>query len=312
MGLALYVGVVWYIGWQGIHEAIAGLELRYLLLLMVFEAGAIGLRILKWRIALGRDRNIASLFLLSKAAGGWSPSRLGELSPLLIRQYRTPRIAAWLVLDRLLEIAATLGLGVVGVVSLVGLPVQRRYAMAATALVAMVVLFVGPLYLLTRRRLFLDLARRFAEPSLAHRAGGMMAAVGEEILGFRKLAPAISVLTVLATAADVAKAVMLYRSLGYWVPFALLATVQCAHGIVSAIPFTPNATGVPYFVAAGIVHQLGGVPVEVVTVAVGVFFVSLNLVFWTLVGLTGALRLRSQVEEPMVHAEGDRERREER
>jgi len=292
VGLALYLGAIFYVGWQGIGDALAAVEVRLILALMAVDATGLWIRALKWRLVLGPGRDAVSLFFLSKAAGGWSPGRVGELAPLLLRKHRTPRMAAWIVADRLIEITATLGLGLVGLLALAGLQGAHKLGMLGMVCAAIVVLVLTPLYLLTRRRLFLGLARRVREGSRVHRVCMLLAAVSDEIVGLGRLVPVTSALTVLASCMDIGIGVLLYLSFSYRVSFAIIAVAQCAHGISSAVPFLPNATGVPYAVAAEIIHEVGRVPWEVLLAAVGVRLATANGVFWAYFGLVGAAAVR--------------------
>jgi len=280
VGLALYVGFIWYIGWRRIGDALAGLDVRVLAALMAVEAWGLWTRALKWRLILGAGREPYRLFFLSKAAGGWSPGRVGELAPLLLRRHRTPRMAAWIIVDRLLEMAATLVLGLLGLFWLH----EPQHGMALTALAALGVLVVAPVLVLTRRGLFAWLGGRFKEGGLLERGCTALALVSDEVRALAKRILAVSAMTVLATCIDIVVGMLLYRSFGFYVGFALIATVQCAHGIASAVPITPNATGVPYLVAAGLLYTLGGIPKEVLAAAVGVRAVAVNIVFWSSLG----------------------------
>ena len=290
VGLALYIIFIWYIGWRSIGGALVKVDPGVLLALMAVEAAGLWTRALKWRLTLGPGRSAYHLFFLSKAAGGWSPGRVGELAPLLLRNHRTPRMAAWIVVDRLLEIAATLGLGLIGLIALR----QPQHGMVLTTIAALAVLVIGPLFVLTRRTLFIWLAGRSSAGSLVHRACMLLAAMSDEIFLLGRRIPAASAMTVVASCLDVAVGILLYRSFGFHVGFALLATVQCAHGIASAMPFTPNATGVPYLVAAGLLYTIGGIPKEVLAVAVGLRMVAVNIIFWSSFGLGMARRSTRQ------------------
>jgi len=276
IGAALYIGVVWYLDWRSIGDAVASADLRILVGLMALETAGLWVRALKWRLVLGPRQEAVGLFFLAKAAGNFSPGRVGELAPLVLKKFRTPRVGAWIMLDRLLEIAATLGLGLAG---LAALQIPKR-GMVVMVCVAFAVLVVAPLYVLTRRRLFLWCAGRVSEGGVFHRVFMLLAAVSEEIVRLGRAVPIASAITFLATCIDICIAVLLYKSFGYEVGFALLAVVSCAHGLVSAIPFTPNATGVPYLVAAALVFEIAGVPKEVLAAAVGVRMVAVNIVFW--------------------------------
>ena len=295
VGLALYIGAVWLIGWQEIGQALVRAKWPILVCLAAVDCGAIGTRMLKWRIALGAGQRAPALFMLSKAAGGWSPGRIGELAPLLLRKHRTPRTAAWIVLDRLLETATTLTLGLLG---LLWLQTEHKFAIALPLCAALVILVGAPLLGLTRRGFFLWCKHHTRETSVLHRIATMLLAVADEFVGLRKLVPAASTLTIVATCIDVSVSVLLYLAFGYRVSFALLATVQCVHGITSAIPFTPNATGVPFLVTAGLLYKLGGLPEDVLAASLAVRLAIQSAVFWSVFGLAGTIGLKAYPGTP--------------
>ena len=302
LGVALYVGVVWFIGWRQIGDALLSVNPIYFALFVASMLGAFLVRALKWRIVLGSGQNAVGLLFLSKVGGGLSPGRLGELAPLMLREHRTPRMGAWIALDRLLETAATLGLGIFGLMAL-GLP---QPGIIATFLAAIVVLVIAPFYVLTRRRWFLWIASKTSEQSLPHRVAMMIAAVSDEIFTFGKKVPLASAITLVGTCGDILTSMLLYRCFGFQVSFAVLATIQCAHGIASAVPFMPNASGVPYFAAAFLLHKLAGIPEAVLAASVGISVTMSNVVLWSCFGLTaGSLRRFRQGRSPMAERQCD-------
>ncbi len=281
VGLCLYLAVLWYVGWQNIRQALLSFDIRFLAALMAVEALAVWIRAAKWRMVLGPGQNALGAYLVSKAAGSLSPARTGELAPLLFKRHRNTRMGAWILVDRLLETGATLGLGLLG---LMAMQLPRR-DMAVVVAVALVLLVVAPFYILTRRGLFVWFARRTNEQSIAHRAAALLTDVSGQVFRLGKKLPAASFITLTATCLDICVSSLAYLGFGYHVPFALLAIVQCVHGLVSALPFTPNATGVPYLVAMGLIYEFADVPAEVLAVAVAVRTVGANIVFWTSFGL---------------------------
>ena len=289
VGAALYLGIIAYIGWHRIEDALASIDPKMLACAVGVCALSLWVRALKWRLMLGAGQKAVGLFFLSKAGGGMSPGRVGELAPMMLKKHRTPRMGAWIVTDRLLEIAATLGLGLFGLLAL-RIP---KGAIALTFAAAMCVLVIAPFFVLTRRRAFLWIAGRSRGGTLPHRTAMLIAAISDEIRLLGRKIPAASAMTVLATSLDLVVGMFLYMSFGYQVAFPLLAVVQCAHALASAVPLTPNATGVPYLVAAGLLYQIGGVPEDVLAAAVGVNMAVAGVVFWTSF-LFGAAELRRQ------------------
>lgn len=287
IGLALYLAVLWYVGWGRIGEALSSIQWPLLLAMMATEASAQWTRVLKWRLALGPGHNAAGLFFLSKAAGYWSPGRLGEFSPLLLTRHRSPRLGAWIFVDRLIEMTATLVLGLAGLLALRFYRWEVVLALAAAVLGAV----AAAAYVGTRHGWMERQALRFAEGTRMRRAVTFAANAGREARRFSRSLPLAAPLTLAATALDIVSGMLLLLSFGYSVSFFVLATVQLTHAVTSAVPVTPNATGVPYLAAMTVLHELGGVPAEVLATAVALQIAAVNLVFWSFFGL-GMLFLR--------------------
>jgi len=313
VGAFLYGGFLWWIGWGRIGLVLASVDVSALLAMAGVIGCALAVRVAKWRLVLGPRAGAIGLYFLAKAGGDWSPGRVGELAPLMLRPYRTARVGAWIVTDRLLEMAATLGLGALGIVAFglesgmpaIGpMPQARLYNMLVYVAAALIVLVAAPAVILTRRGLFLFLANRLERRQglrRLSRIASLLVDVSTEVRGFGAKVPMASAMTFLATALDIVVGMLLYRSFGYTLSFMLLAAVQCAHALASAFPFTPNATGVPYLVAAGLLFEVAGVPADVLGASVGVSIAITNAVFWGafLIGIrarTGAGLNRGPVE----------------
>ncbi len=277
VGVAFYVGIVWYLGWRRIGSELASVDKRALAAMAFGLVGALWIRAAKWRIVLGPQQSAARLFFISKAGGAISPGRVGELAPLLFRQHRSAHLGAWIVADRLLEGGSTIGLGLAG---LLLSQVPKEY-MGITFGVAFLALAIVPFGVLTRRHAFARLAQRAREGSRMHKALTILENLSSEMIALGRVLPLACAITVFCTCLDIGVARMLYGSLGYWVPFALLAVVQCAHGLASITPITPNATGVPYLVAASLLYTVGGVPETSLAAAVGITVTVTGIVFWT-------------------------------
>lgn len=284
VGAMVYLCVLWYIGWDGFIAALGAIAWPWLGAMMAVEVGVVWGRAWKWRYGIGPGRDAVRLYFMAKAGGNLTPGRVGELSPLLLARHRSPRTAAWIILDRLLEIAATLVVGAIGAVVL-GIALADSLqlqpwmiALGWTAALAGMVLV--PLLLVTRHRALGAIAARLPDGSRAQRIGVWIAEVSREACQFGVKAPALAVLTFAATAADLVIGMLLYGSFGFWLPLALLAAAQCVHALVSVIPITPNATGVPYLAAAVLLHEVAGVPPEVLALAVPVRMALAGAVFW--------------------------------
>jgi len=74
-------------------------------------------------------------------------------------------------------------------------------------------------------------------------------------------------LTLTAKATDIIAVMCLCRAFGYAAGFLLVSAARCAHALVSALPLTPDATGVPYLAQAALLHREAGMPPEVLTAA---------------------------------------------
>jgi len=295
IGIAVYVGCVSIIGWGRLRDAIAGVNVPWFLLMALVTAAGLWVRVIKWRLVLGKGSNAVGVFFLSKAAGEWSPGRLGELSPLLIRKHRHARMGAWIVVDRILEMTVTLGLGIAG---LALLPVPNRRLMVASAALIGVGLVLA-LFLLTRRAMFLAFAARFREGSIGHRAASVFAEMASAVVALRSSTPATLAVTILAGCTDVWAGMLLYQCFGWTVSFSLMAAAKGVHAITSAIPITPNATGIPYLTAAVLIHEVGGVPSEVLAAAIALSVVVTNAIFWLSIAV-GAADLRRGADKAPI------------
>ena len=293
VGACVYVGIVWYVGWDSFRAALASVRPIFLLWITLSMLAGIWLRVLKWRLALGLHPQIIPLYFMSKLAGNLSPSRIGELSPLLIRRHRTPQVAAWIVVDRLLEIAATLAFGAAGAVAL-GTHSRGMLPMVAVAAVLLIVL---PVFLITRRNLFLWLVRLTPEASAPHAMATFLADATDEVRLLRPKLPLAGTLTVIATGIDIFTGMLAYRSVGYTLPLALLTASQCMHALLSAVPFLPNATGIPYAAVGVLINRVAGVPYETLAAMITVYFLLLmNAVFWA--SMAFGLWISQEREEP--------------
>lgn len=277
VGFTLYAAAITYFGWREVGAELASINLIWVAAIVGNELIVWSIRALKWRIALGHGANAVPLFFVSKAGGNTTPGRIGELAPLLFKRFRTAKIGAWIVVDRLIEIAATLGFGIIGFIAI-------RYSnnlILATWFGMIVLLIVLPIVVLTRRSFFLWIAERTRPESVTHRLSNLLAAMSDEIGALRAKLPVLSALTIVATALDIVAGVFLLLCFGHAATFQLLAAVQCLHGLVSALPFAPNATGIPYAASAVLLHEAGGIPYDVLVASVALRSALMNGVFWT-------------------------------
>ena len=193
MGLTGSEVLVWYIGWQKVSDELASANLGLLLFAACLTINATWLRALKWRYALGPGHNAVGLFFMSKATGNWSPGRLGEFAPMALRRHRTPKIGAWIMLDRVLEIAVTLGLGLMGLY-LINILEPEMYVLVFIVAISG---GAGGIYILTRRDIFLAIADRLKTDGILHRFAMLFAAISEELVLFVKPLPGVLTVTIL-------------------------------------------------------------------------------------------------------------------
>ena len=285
LGIAVYFLLVWWLGWREVGERLLGADLLLVAgaFLIIFAGG--WARALKWRYALGRGHNAVGIYFLSKVSAEWSPGRLGEFSPMFLKKHRTPKVGAWIMFDRLLEIAVTLVLG------LYGLAAIRVFSPPAyiAILAAVVVAFVLGVYLLTRRQLFLRMAERLKDNSWPHRFAMLFAAISDELFTFSRRLPVMLAITVVTKCTDLLAVCFLFRGFGFAASFSLVATAKCALAVVSFVPITPLATGLPHVTQAGIMNYVEDIPYDVLAAAIGVEVAVVSVALWTSGGLAALL-----------------------
>ena len=285
-GVILYLGIIAYIGWENIGSALGGLDYRYLAALMLIEAIALGLRAWKWRIALGPHQRALRVCFISKAGGNLTPARIGELSPLLLEEHRSARVGAWIVLDRVLEGSATLVIGLVGLLAVLGLAGGGALTWLALAILAAL---GSATYLFSNRAFMEALSARFEPKGLIGRGFRLLIPVSREMSALGPKTPILVTLTLSATMLDLLIGYLLFMSFGIAVALTVLALAQLVHAVTSFIPIAPNATGIPYAVAAVVIYETANVPPEVLAIAIGLRFLLASGVFWSgfLIAVTG-------------------------
>lgn len=291
IGLALFAVLVWHFGWREMLALLHGVQLLPIAGMILLLLAGFWVRAWKWQYALGKNNNAMGLFFLAKMAGNWSPGRVGELAPLLLRKHRTPRVAAWILTDRVLEVALTLALGLAGAVWLRLLAWPLAVTLSAGALLAALLGFV----LMRRPNGFSAYQQRWPEDSRRQRLADLACKLHEEMVELGARAPLILCVTLAAKVTDIYAVVLLCRAFGYNVSFLLVCAARCAHALVSGIPVTPDATGVPYVAAAYLLHEHAGIPYPALTAALGLEVALINLLLW-LSFLAGLLDLRERNE----------------
>jgi hypothetical protein len=275
LGVLVYAIAVSFIGWRKVGGALAGADVRFVAAAAALIAVGTLVRIGKWRRALGTDRHAIGVYFLSRSGGVWSPARVGEFLPLMWKRHRNTRVAAWILLDRVLEILVTVVFGLAGLalIDLVPLPAWAGIAAASLALAA------AGVYLLTRRDWLRALAGRSGERTRLHTALTALAGTSDEVRSFLRSSADLMGLTFLAKAADLFAVVLIFHGLHAHAGLALVAAAKCALAVASFIPVTPMVTGVPHTVQGWIMYQSAGVPPEAVVASIAIEAAIMLLVF---------------------------------
>ncbi len=277
VGLAFAGVLLWYFGWTAIRDAALSARPLPLVAMAALILAGFWIRAFKWRYALGPGSDAIGVFFLAKMAGNWSPGRLGEWSPMLVRKHRTARVFAWILADRVIEVAFTLLLGVLGMAALNpvgGLPAPLMWCLAGVAIGVAALLLIGVLGLPER------IKWREWLGVLPGPIGRALEAVASEARALGGKWFVVLAVTAIAKATDVFAVILLCKAFGYDVSFLLVCAARAAHALVSAIPLTPDATGVPFVAAAYLLHDYGGVPYDVLTVALAFEVAVINLLLW--------------------------------
>ncbi len=287
-GILLLAGLINYFGWGELTLCLTGARPVPLFLMTVLILSGFWIRAWKWHYALGEGNNGIGLFFLAKMAGNWSPGRVGELAPLLLLSHRTPRVAAWILADRVLEIAFTLWLGMLGLAALGHIPRAGALLLAALTALGLLVLRAG----FREWNPPIDESSPTPQTVRGHARRWTLLLYHEaRVLGRHKL-PVILLTTLVAKLTDIYTVVLLCRAFGYDASFLLVCAARCAHALVSGIPVTPDATGVPYMAAGWVLHQYAGIPAATLTAALALEAGAINLLLWlsSMVGMLGLRR----------------------
>ena len=293
VGVLILVVLIKQVGFGTMWRTLRQVDLRFVIVLMLMEICSEWTRALKWRYVLGRNSQAIGLFFISKAAGNFSPGRVGELSPLALSRHRTPRVAAWIVVDRLLETTTTLVLGGIGLLA-IGNVVPGLLSSVA---VASCFLIVVPVLIITRRGLFEWLAGHTHEGGRLYRMAMFFEEITGEVRALTGKLPVASILTVMPKLLDVGVWVGSYWAFGgaAHISYALGAVCMCLIGLVSALPVTPILTGVPHAAAGTVVSGVAGVSAAAVVSATGLQIAVTNTIFWISLAL-GTYDLRHRRE----------------
>jgi hypothetical protein len=266
LGLTVYIVAVSLIGWREVGGAFAGADMGYIAIAALLTGIGAGLRIWKWRRALGPNRNAVGLYFLSRSLGVWSPARVGEFLPLIWRRHRNTRVAAWILFDRVLEILVMLVIGLAGL-AMVELVSTATFAVICAATFVVSVLGV---YALTRSDLLTSAAERFNAGSKLRLVLSALAGTSGEFRTFFGVSIDLTVVTIVAKLIDLYAITLIFRGLQAPAEFVLVATSKCALSIVSYVPITPMTTGIPHTVQGWIMYESAGILPEAVAASIGI------------------------------------------
>ncbi len=278
VGLVLLSLLGWYFGWGNLAVLIGDASLSQLSSMALLIAAGFWVRAWKWHYVLGRGEQGVRLFFLAKTAGSFTPGRAGELAPLLLKRHRNARVAAWIGLDRVVEVSWTRGLGLLGGAS-IGLITWRRIGVGVV--LAALCVACGCYLLLWQGRFQFSQGEEKALPSgLRIRLGHFMGRLRQELTLFAVKMPLIMITTALAKVTDIFAVILLCRAFGYEASFLLVAAARCAHALVSAVPVTPDATGIPFIAAAWCLKTYAAIPYDTLTAALGLEVIVINTILW--------------------------------
>jgi hypothetical protein len=287
VGLALVTALGWHFGWGNLAELVGDASPIKLLQMSVLIIAGFWIRAWKWHYALGKGQQGIRLFFIAKTAGNFTPGRAGELAPLLLRQHRNARVAAWIGLDRLVEVAWTLGLGFFGGAAIGFVPWWLAALLAIAAAVTATVVWQA----LNRGWLrYQEGEEAEISGSWRTRIGAFINTVRDELVLFGAKMPIITISTALAKVTDVYAVILLCQAFGYGASFVLVCAARCAHALVSAVPVTPDATGVPFIAAAGFLNNYAGIPNDTLFAALGLEVIVINGILWACFLGVSALR----------------------
>jgi len=282
-GLAIAAIILWLIlrqvdarQWTASLRAASGGELAHALALVL---AAHGLRMAKFRLAAGpgwRWRDATLVYLASKALGDLTPGRVGEFAPLLAGRYRSGRLAAFFLVDRCLETAATIFVGVVGM-SALGMDPRGAWTVAAAA----AAVFAGGIYLLNRADLWKRAAAMTDPRSLAGRLMRAAESLSSGFAEFRHTWPALSVITLAACGLGVGFYRTVFASVGADAGYPLAAAMIFLAAIGAFLSLAPLGLGM---IEAPIwwLGRMHGIPAEQIIAFMVLTRVLHLLPLWTL------------------------------
>lgn len=284
VGLALLTVLGWHFGWENLAKLIRGASPVDLGLMTVMIIAGFWIRAWKWHYTLGPGQQGIRLFFIAKTAGNLTPGRAGEFAPLLLRGHRNARVAAWIGLDRIVEVIWTLALGFLGAAAIGLVP----WWLVIGGMIA------GVLALLIAWRTLGHISLR--DPSVhgksttwREKLSAMLQTLRKELVRFGPALPVVMVTTAVAKATDIYAVILLCAAFGHTASFLVVCAARCAHALVSAVPVTPDATGVPFIAAAWCLNTYAAIPYDTLTAALGLEVIVINAILWACFCLVSAL-----------------------
>jgi len=281
---AVFATVGTYIGWERIAAQLAQLSAWHASGSAIALGGALGLRVMKWRYVLGPGANASTVFFLSKAAGDWSPGRVGELSPLMFKSLRSQRVGAWILMDRVLEIAIALAFGLAGLAAVFAF---GGAAWAGSFSLAIIFTASFGLSWIAATRAPKQLPRLDPPEGLSRlqRVRYFARLLWREAAQLGSSLPAALALTFVARGLDIAAVMLLFKGTGAEVGYWLAAAGRMAHWFVAALPIGSPQTGAPHLAEGYFLHELGGIDPASAAVAIPLEALIYSAVFWGALGL---------------------------
>jgi len=242
VALTILAVTLYWLGLEDILGVLSQVSAPILAASVIAFLIAIFLRLFKWKLVVGADYNwgeTTRIFLASKVMGGLLPARIGEFAPLATSRFRTAKVSALIIIDRVFESYVSLFAGAVGF-AILGFHNQTLVvlwiAIFLTISTASFLLFYRPLW----RRLAATswrwqwLSQGFA---LAEKVSQSLQTIGGYWVP-------LLLFSVAATILDFIFIQLVFLSLGQMVQLPLIATAWCASVLTSVVAFTPAGLGI--------------------------------------------------------------------
>lgn len=266
LGIILAGGIILWLGGRGVVEAVQHVEGPYLGLALFALLLGSGLRLVKWQLVLRKEYDFSETtiaFLASKLWGGLLPARVGEFAPLTISRYRTARVSALVIIDRVFESYATLLAGAIGFIIL-GF---RDQTMIVLWISIVVIVSIG-FFVATSSALWHRFQQTFGKWRLLATIFQGLEKVSSSLQTLRRYWLLLLSLSLIATMLDFVFIQFLFFSLSQKVSLLLIAVAWCASAFAAMVSITPAGLGIAD-ASYLYVYHLEGIP----SATLGAFFV---------------------------------------